>query len=125
MFPFFFNRGRSLKNNETPEKSCNTFLITITLFLTSVHISNHNYIIPYLYAGNFSTILLLILCTFKWYTECLDRHIFLEDTCTNIKVTKKNLHPRFEACMDNIKTKSGVDLSCDYEFLQRRGVDKL
>ena len=24
--------------------------------------------------------------------ECLYRHIFLEDTCTNIKVTKNNLH---------------------------------
>ena len=35
-------------------------------------------------------ILLLVRCAFKRYVECLYRHIFLEDTCTNIKVTKKS-----------------------------------
>ena len=61
---------------------------------------------PFCYAGNFSTTVLLILCAFKSYVECLYRHIFLEDTCTNIKVTKKNLHVQrytviAHVCMDS------------------------
>ena len=57
-----------------------TFLITITFP-------------PCPCACNFSTILLLILCAFKWCVECLYRHIFLEDACTNIKVSKRICTP--------------------------------
>ena len=53
--------------------------------------------LPYLCAGNFSIILLLILCAFKWYGECLYRHIFLEDTCTNIKATKISAHVKLHS----------------------------
>ena len=72
-------RGVSGQNHKTPGKNCSYF-------------KSHN-TPPYLYIGNFSTILLLIMCAFKSYAECLYRHISLEDTCTNIKVTKK-MHPQ-------------------------------
>ena len=49
-------------------------------------ISNHHNLPPYLCAGNFSIILLHILCAFKQYVEYLCRHIFLVDTCTRIRL---------------------------------------
>ena len=82
-----------------PEKSW--FLITLLITITPPRPP------PYLCASNFRTILLLILCAFKWYVECLDKHIFLEDTCTNIKVTTPN--PRQKPSMDGWpNTKIGV-----------------
>ena len=39
--------------------------------------------------GNFGIKLLLVLCAFQLYVECLYRQLFLEDTCSNIKVTQK------------------------------------
>ena len=62
--------------------------------LNLLHSCSQTQTFSYLCAGNFSTILLLILWAFKWYVECLYRHIFLEDTCTNIKVTKKISAPQ-------------------------------
>ena len=59
-----------------PPKVESTFVIVITFFSS------------YLRAGNISSILLHILCAFKLYVECLYRHIFIEDKCTNIKVSK-------------------------------------
>ena len=69
-------------NHKTPEKIVSVFLITIKKKSS------------YLCAGNFSIILLCILCVFKLYVECLDWHIFLDDACNNIKVTKRETAPR-------------------------------
>ena len=80
------------------------------------------HIFSYLCGGNCSTKLLLFPCAVKWYVECLYRHFFLEDTCTNINVTKKKsspqvLKPTCPRMMDNKNTKLGVwvarGLSCD------------
>ena len=71
-------------------KRCNNFL------------NCHNFS-PSLCAGNVSAIFLLILSNDMLP---LYRHIFLEDTCINIKVTKRNLYAYSStvishACMDN------------------------
>ena len=63
--------GLEVKNMKHPEKSCITFLIT--------------HLFSYLCAGNFGTIVLLILRVFKQYVECLYRH--------QHKVTKKKTAP--------------------------------
>ena len=67
-------RGLEVKNHKIPWKKL-------------YHISDQPNFFP-LCAGNFCTI--LVLFAFKWYMyiECLHRHIFLEDTCTNIKICR-------------------------------------
>ena len=72
------------------------YLKTRKIPIFSYHVSDHhNFFLPFsflpiqLTSGNFSTILLLILCAFKWYVECLYRNIILEDTGTNIKATQQ------------------------------------
>ena len=69
-----------------PPKSPN-FLIKILLTII---------FFPCLSAGNFSTILLPILHAFKKYVEYLYRHLFFEDTCTNIRVTFKHVLRRLK-----------------------------
>ena len=79
------------------------------------HISNHHNYFSYICVVNFSPILLLNLCVFKWYVECLDRHIFLEDTCINIKVTKRNLHSISSMVLSSSKIRKRYNFSTHSE----------